>query len=53
MCFATTHLTVRNALAKLVQEGYIERFSGKGTLVIYSRSGLESNRPALRSPPHI
>ena len=35
--FGTTHLTVRNALAKLVLEGYIERYSGKGTLVIYSR----------------
>jgi DNA-binding LacI/PurR family transcriptional regulator/DNA-binding transcriptional regulator YhcF (GntR family) len=48
--FGTTHLTVRSALAKLVQEGYIERYSGKGTLVIYSRSGSESDRPALRFP---
>ncbi|MFZ4618183.1 MAG: GntR family transcriptional regulator, partial [Rectinemataceae bacterium] len=34
--FGTTHLTVRNALAKLVLEGYIERYSGKGTSVIYA-----------------
>jgi DNA-binding LacI/PurR family transcriptional regulator len=36
--FNTTHLTVRNALAKLVLEGYIERYSGKGTVVLYSQS---------------
>jgi DNA-binding LacI/PurR family transcriptional regulator/DNA-binding transcriptional regulator YhcF (GntR family) len=46
--FNTTHLTVRNALAKLVLEGYIERYSGKGTLVIYSR-----DRPAAsQRGPH-
>jgi DNA-binding LacI/PurR family transcriptional regulator len=36
--FNTTHLTVRNALARLVLEGYIERYSGKGTIVIFSHS---------------
>jgi DNA-binding LacI/PurR family transcriptional regulator len=46
--FGTTHITIRSALAKLVQEGYIERYSGKGTLVIYSR-----DRPvASRRAPH-
>jgi DNA-binding GntR family transcriptional regulator len=44
--FNTTHLTVRNALAKLVLEGYIERYSGKGTLVIYAR---ERSAPPRRS----
>jgi len=42
--FATTHLTVRNALAKLVLEGYIERYSGKGTLVIYSRDNAVASQ---------
>jgi len=46
--FATTHLTVRNALAKLVLEGYIERYSGKGTVVIYTRETAASPRKALR-----
>lgn len=46
--FGTTHLTVRSALAKLVQEGYIERYSGKGTLVIYSKSGPASSQAPLR-----
>jgi DNA-binding LacI/PurR family transcriptional regulator/DNA-binding transcriptional regulator YhcF (GntR family) len=48
--FNTTHLTVRNALAKLVLEGYIERYSGKGTLVIYSRERAAPPRRALRFP---
>ena len=46
--FSTTHLTVRNALAKLVLEGYIERYSGKGTLVIYSRERASPARKPLR-----
>jgi GntR family transcriptional regulator, arabinose operon transcriptional repressor len=48
--FGTTHLTVRNALAKLVLEGYIERYSGKGTLVIYSRDRPPASRKGLRFP---
>jgi DNA-binding LacI/PurR family transcriptional regulator/DNA-binding transcriptional regulator YhcF (GntR family) len=48
--FNTTHLTVRNALAKLVLEGYIERYSGKGTLVIYSREKAVTTRRPLRFP---
>jgi len=48
--FGTTHLTVRNALAKLVLEGYIERYSGKGTVVIYSREGAAIPRAAPRFP---
>ncbi len=48
--FATTHLTVRNALAKLVLEGYIERYSGKGTVVIYAREGASVQKKALRFP---
>jgi DNA-binding LacI/PurR family transcriptional regulator len=48
--FNTTHLTVRNALAKLVLDGYIERYSGKGTLVIYSREKTAAPRRALRFP---
>jgi DNA-binding LacI/PurR family transcriptional regulator/DNA-binding transcriptional regulator YhcF (GntR family) len=48
--FNTTHLTVRNALAKLVLEGYIERYSGKGTLVIYSRERASPARKSLRFP---
>jgi DNA-binding LacI/PurR family transcriptional regulator len=48
--FNTTHLTVRNALAKLVLEGFIERYSGKGTLVIYSRERAAAPRQALRFP---
>ncbi len=48
--FNTTHLTVRNALAKLVLEGYIERYSGKGTLVIYSRERAVSARRPLKFP---
>jgi DNA-binding LacI/PurR family transcriptional regulator len=46
--FNTTHLTVRNALAKLVLEGYIERYSGKGTVVLYSQSRPPRSRPPLR-----
>jgi DNA-binding LacI/PurR family transcriptional regulator/DNA-binding transcriptional regulator YhcF (GntR family) len=46
--FGTTHLTVRNALSKLVQEGYIERHSGKGTIVIYSGDRVPDPRPPLR-----
>lgn len=46
--FGTTHLTVRNALAKLVQEGYIERHSGKGTIVIYMKGRRGTSRPPLR-----
>ena len=48
--FATTHLTVRNALAKLVLEGYIERYSGKGTVVIYAREGSSAPRRKLLFP---
>jgi len=48
--FNTTHLTVRNALAKLVLEGYIERYSGKGTLVIYSRERSLAPRRPLKFP---
>jgi DNA-binding transcriptional regulator YhcF (GntR family) len=48
--FNTTHLTVRNALAKLVLEGYIERYSGKGTLVIYSRARSSARQKALSFP---
>lgn len=48
--FATTHLTVRNALAKLVLEGYIERYSGKGTVVIYAREAASAPRKVLRFP---
>ena len=53
--FGTTHLTVRNALAKLVLEGYIERYSGKGTIVKFpycvfptpsSSSRISTNPPA-------
>ena len=46
--FNTTHLTVRNALAKLVLEGYIERYSGKGTLVIYARERSTAPRRSLK-----
>ena len=46
--FNTTHLTVRNALAKLVLEGYIERYSGKGTLVIYARERSAAPRRSLK-----
>jgi DNA-binding LacI/PurR family transcriptional regulator/DNA-binding transcriptional regulator YhcF (GntR family) len=46
--FATTHLTVRNALAKLVQEGYIERFSGKGTIVIFAGKSKPAARLSIR-----
>ena len=48
--FNTTHLTVRNALAKLVLEGYIERYSGKGTLVIYSRERASPQQKSLKFP---
>jgi len=48
--FGTTHLTVRNALAKLVLEGYIERYSGKGTIVIFARSPRAVPRKTLRFP---
>ena len=48
--FGTTHLTVRNALAKLVLEGYIERYSGKGTVVIYTREHPPAPRKTLRFP---
>ncbi len=48
--FGTTHLTVRNALAKLVLEGYIERYSGKGTVVIYAREAAAAPRKVLRIP---
>jgi LacI family transcriptional regulator len=46
--FNTTHLTVRNALAKLVLDGYIERYSGKGTVVLYSRGRSSETRRQLR-----
>jgi DNA-binding LacI/PurR family transcriptional regulator len=52
--FSTTHLTVRNALAKLVLEGYIERYSGKGTLVIYARERSATPRRSLKfSQAHV
>jgi DNA-binding LacI/PurR family transcriptional regulator len=46
--FNTTHLTVRNALAKLVLEGFIERYSGKGTVVLYAQSRPPRARTPLR-----
>ncbi len=48
--FNTTHLTVRNALAKLVLDGYIERYSGKGTIVIYARERSPVPRKLLSFP---
>jgi len=48
--FSTTHLTVRNALAKLVLEGYIERYSGKGTIVIYARERAAAPRRLTAFP---
>jgi DNA-binding LacI/PurR family transcriptional regulator len=52
--FNTTHLTVRNALAKLVLEGYIERYSGKGTVVLYSQSRpARSHRPLRFATAHL
>jgi GntR family transcriptional regulator, arabinose operon transcriptional repressor len=46
--FNTTHLTVRNALAKLVLEGYIERYSGKGTVVLYAQGRPQRARKTMR-----
>lgn len=38
--FGTTHVTIRNALSLLVEEGYIERYSGKGTIVVYTGKSI-------------
>ncbi len=46
--FSTTHITVRNALTRLVEEGYIERFSGKGTYVTYRNSDEEDGEHEIR-----
>ncbi len=42
--FNTSHLTIRKALTKLVADGLIERFSGKGTVVVYPRPKTKITR---------
>ncbi len=43
--YNTTHVTVRKALSLLVEEGYIERYSGRGTVVVFSpeKTSSQSN----------
>ncbi len=43
--YNTTHVTVRKALSLLVEEGYIERYSGRGTVVVFSpeKTSIQSN----------
>ena len=44
--FGTTHVTIRNALSLLVEEGYIERYSGKGTIVVYTGTSAAESASA-------
>lgn len=43
--YNTTHVTVRKALSLLVEEGFIERYSGRGTVVVFSpdKTSSQSN----------
>jgi GntR family transcriptional regulator, arabinose operon transcriptional repressor len=47
--FGTTHVTIRNALSLLVEEGYIERYSGKGTIVVYAGTSVAASESAKKS----
>lgn len=48
--YSTTHVTVRKALSLLVEEGYIERYSGRGTVVVFAPDKT-SSRSDVRSRP--
>ena len=43
--YDTTHVTVRRALSMLVEEGYIERYSGKGTVVVFEAGNRSAPVP--------
>ena len=43
--YDTTHVTVRRALSMLVEEGYIERYSGKGTVVVFEAGSPQTDAP--------
>ncbi len=45
--FNTTHLTIRKALTRLVSEGLIKRYSGRGTIVTYSKDKYYSAAPKV------
>ena len=46
--FGTTHVTVRNALSLLMEEGYIERCSGKGAVVVFSSKKEEDKKKKIK-----